>query len=252
MAERYCGVSLPFSLVRGGVDFGLILAIISRMIIEAEKREGRKAESLRRDGFIPAVYYGPKEESTPISIKTAEFKKLWKGSGESSVINIKVDGKELEALIHEVAFHPVSGEPLHADFYVIEKGKKVTVDVGLDFIGVSPAVKELGGMIVKVMHEIEIEAMPKDLPHSIDVDISVLTDFEKHIAIKDLKLPEGVRATADPEDMVVMVHEAKEEVEEEPVEMDLDSIEVEKKGKEEEGEESSGEGQKEEGEKEAK
>ena len=201
------------------------------MILEAKKREGGNLEDLRKSGDMPAVFYGPKEEATPIAVRLAEFKKAWKDTGESSILTLKVDGKELESLIHDVSTHVVSGEPLHADFYIIEKGKKVSVKVPLEFIGVSPAVKDLGGVLVKVIHEIEVEALPKDLPHSIDIDISVLSDFEKQIAVKDIKLPSGVEVVGNPEEMVAMVHAPKEEVIEDTVAPDLSTIEVEKKGK---------------------
>jgi large subunit ribosomal protein L25 len=202
------------------------------MIIEAELRNASKANELRKKGFIPAVYYGPKETATPITLSGAIFKKIWRDAGESSVLTLKVDGKELEALIHDVSSHPVSGEPEHVDFYIIEKGKKVTVTVPLEFIGTSPAVKDMGGVLMKVAHEIEIEAMPKDLPHSIDVDISILDNFDKQITVGDIKLPNGVEVVGNIEEVVAMVHEAKEEVIEEVEAPDLSTIEVEKKGKE--------------------
>ena len=216
-----------------GVDFGgfSVYNTLYMLMLEAVKRN--KKEKIK-EGYIPAVFYGLKEPSESISISTRDFKRVWDGAGESSIISLKVAGKEHEALIHDVDFHPVSGEPRHADFYVIEKGKKVTVDVPLEFIGVAPAVKELGGVLVKVLYEIEIEALPKDLPHQIDVDLSSLVDFEKTIAVKDLKFPEGVVPTENPEEIIAMVHEAKEEVIEEVPAPDLSSIEVEKKGKEEE------------------
>jgi large subunit ribosomal protein L25 len=209
------------------------------MILEAKPRGNLSGDKAKKSGLIPAVFYGPKEDSTPVLISLAEFKKIWKASGESSILNLKVGDKDLETLIHAVDVHPLTGEPRHADFYVIEKGKKVSVKVPLEFIGVAPAVKELGGVLVKVMYELEIEAMPKDLPHSIDIDISSLVDFEKQITIGDLKLPNGVEAVGESDEIVVMVHEAKEEVIEETEAPDLSSIEVEKKGKEavpEEGE----------------
>lgn len=197
--------------------------------LEAKIRE-RKSKTAGKE--MSAVYYGPKEKSTPISISPKDFKKLWQSAGESSVFSLSVGGKDLEALIHDVDTHPVTGEPRHADFYIIEKGKKVSVNVPLEFTGVAPAVKELAGILVKVLYEIEIEALPKDLPHNIEVDISALIDFEKHIFVKDIKLPSGVEVLTNPEEIVVMVQEAKEEVIEETVAPDLSSIEVEKKGKE--------------------
>jgi large subunit ribosomal protein L25 len=128
--------------------------------------------------------------------------------------------------------------PRHADFYVIEKGAKVKVDVQLVFDGVSPAVKDLGGILVKVLREVEIEAGAKDLPHELRVDISTLVDLKSVIHAKDLALPTGVTLITKADEIVASIAEAKEEVEEAPTAVDMSAIEVEKKGKEaKEGEE---------------
>ena len=100
--------------------------------------------------------------------------KSWKQAGESSVIHLTGKDIDHEVLIQDIDLDPVTDNVRHADFYVIEKGKKVTVRVPLEFTGVAPAVKDLGGILVKVIHELEIEAMPKDLPHNLSVDISKL------------------------------------------------------------------------------
>jgi large subunit ribosomal protein L25 len=207
-------------------------------ILPVRIREGKKTlKQLRGGKEMPAVFYGPKEKSTPIAIETDAFKKLWKKAGESTVITLTGDGIDKEALIHEVNVNPVTGEPRHADFYVMEKGKKVTVSVPLEFIGIPPAVKELGGVLVKVMHEIEIEVLPKDLPHNITVDVTSLNDFENRIFAKDIVIPESAELITDAEDVVALVNEVQEEKEPE-VELTLEDIEVEQKGKKpEEGEE---------------
>lgn len=202
------------------------------LTINIEKRDKtQKLETLRKAGKLPAVYYGRKEKSTPISVAHAEFLKVWKKAGESSIIELKGLGDVHEALIKEVDVHPVTGIPRHADFYVVEKGKKLKVKVPVEFVGVAPAVKDLGGILVKVLHEIEIEATPRDLPKDIQVDISSLTTVESVIAAKDLKLPAGVELAVGPEEIVASVAVAKEEVEE-VAPVDLSAIEVEKKGKE--------------------
>jgi large subunit ribosomal protein L25 len=206
-----------------------------------EKRDMKtlSPEALRKAGKIPAVFYGPQEKSTPIVISTSEFIKVWRKAGESSVISLKAGASdEHEALIHEVDIHPVTEMPRHADFYVIEKGAKVKVDVQLVFDGVSPAVKDLGAILVKVLREVEIEAGAKDLPHELHVDISTLVDLKSVIHAGDLKLPTGVTLITKPDEIVASIAEAKEEVEEAPVAVDMSAIEVEKKGKEaKEGEE---------------
>lgn len=201
--------------------------------LKIEKRDLKLTpDKVRATGSMPAVYYGPKETSTPISVNMKEFGKVWKKAGESSVIILKDDaGSEHEALIHEVDIHPLSGEPRHADFYVIEKGKKVEVSVQLVFSGISPAVKDKAGILVKVHREIEIEAAPRDLPHDITVDISKLVELTDVIKAKDLDIPKGVELKINPEEVVASIAVAKEEVEEAPVAIDMTAIEVEKKGK---------------------
>jgi len=126
----------------------------------------------------------------------------------------------------------LNGEPRHADFYVIEKGKKVKVAVPLTYDGVSSAVKDKAGILVKVHRDIEVEAAPRDLPHTISVDISKLVELTDVITAKDLVLPNGVELKVNPDEVIVSIAEAKEEVEEAPAAIDMTAIEVETKGKE--------------------
>lgn len=212
---------------------------MARMItIQAETRDTAKGlKTIRKAGKMPAVFYGKKESSTPITITVKEFMKVWKEGGESSVITIERSEGKVEALIKDVEFDAVTGNPLHADFYVFEKGHALEVKVSLEFTGEAPAEKELGAIIVKVLHEIEIKAQPQDLPHEIIIDLSVLVKLEDQITAADIKLPKGVELVQNPEDVVVLVTMPVEEKEEE-VPVDLDSIEVAAKGKEaKEGEE---------------
>lgn len=206
--------------------------------INAEKREKiGKTESLRKAGILPAVFYGHKKEATPIQIKKSEFIKAWKNAGESTVISLVTPNGNLEALIHDVDIDPITGEPRHADFYIFEKGHKIEIAIPVEFEGVSPAVKDLGGVLIKVLHELTVKAEPANLPHAIIVDISSLSEINSHILAKDIKLGNGVELIQNPEEVVALVSEAKEEVVEEVAPVDLSQIEVEKKGKkEEEGE----------------
>lgn len=201
------------------------------------RNPAEKLDTLRRSGKMPAVFYGKVEKSTPISVSERDFKKILREAGESTIVTLDVEGEKKEALIHDIDVDPVTGAFRHADFYVVEKGKAVQVHVPIEFDGVAPAVKELGGVLVKVLHELEIEAMPKDLPHEIKVSVETLVTFESQLHAKDIVLPSGVTLITDPEEVVVLVAQPKEEKEEEAAPIDLSSIEVEKKGKkEEEGE----------------
>lgn len=208
------------------------------LTIQIEKRDvGTSLDEIRKGGKIPAVLYGKKEASQPITLGATEFMKVWKEAGESSVVILSGVGENKEALIHEVDVEPVKGLVRHADFYVIEKGKKVTVSVPIEFVGTAPAEK-LGAALVKVLHEIEVEAFPKDLPHEITVDVSGLVDLEQQILVSDIKVPSGVEVLTSPDEVVAIAAETKEEVESDTP-ADLSSIELsEERGKkEEEGEE---------------
>ena len=209
------------------------------LTLNVEKRSiVGKLDEVRAKNLMPAVFYGPKEASTSISIPLVEFKKIWKKAGESSVIILKEGSNEHEALIHEVDIHPLTGEPRHADFYVIEKGKKVKVHVHLVYTGVAPAVKDKGGILVKVHREVEIEAAPRDLPHELSIDISKLVEFSDVVRASDIVLPTGVELKMNPDEVVTSVAEPREEKEEAPTAIDMSAIEVETKGKEvKEGEE---------------
>jgi len=200
--------------------------------LKVEKRDLKEGlDSLRKSGNVPAVFYGPKDPSTPIKLTLVDFKKAWKTAGESTVVSLEGQGIEADVLIHDVDLDPVTDIPIHVDFYAIEKGKKLSVDVPLEFIGVSPAVKDLGAVLVKVAHSIEIEALPKDLPHKLEIDISSLVAFDSVLTANDIKLPEGVTLKVKPEEVIASVYEPKEEVVE-AAPIDLSAIEVEKKGKE--------------------
>lgn len=198
-----------------------------------ERNTTEKLAGLRKGGMIPAVVYGPKQATESLTLVGKEFIPVYREAGESSVITLHTPAGKKSVLIHDVQLDPVTSKPIHADFYAIEAGKEVEVDIPMEFVGVSNAVKSLGGTLVKVMHELSVKGMPDRLPHEIIVDISPLETLESSILIKDIKLPEGIVALGNPDDAVVLISVTKEE-EEVSVPIDLSSIEVEKKGKKEE------------------
>ena len=206
--------------------------------LKVEKRDLKlNLEALRKAGKIPAVYYGKKEQNTPISLSLVDFKKALKEAGESTIIHLDGPEVDVDVLIHDIAFDPVRDVPVHADFYAIDKNAVLEVDVPLEFIGTAPAVKDFGGILIKVMHEIKIEALPKDLPHNLTVDTSVLATLDSQVLAKDIVLPAGVTLKVKPEEVVASVYLPKDEPIEEKV-LDVTAVEVEKKGKEaKEGEE---------------
>lgn len=200
------------------------------LAVEARTERGKKLTALRTAGKLPGIMYGPKEEATPISIDRVTFEKLFKEAGESSVITLTGLKAPKEVLVHDVAFDPTRGGIVHVDFYAIEAGKEITVHVPLEFVGEAPATKQ-GGTLTKVLHEIEVTCVPANLPQHITVDVSMLDSFEKQIHVRDLTFPKGVSISNDPDDVVALVQAVEEEVEAPAASIDMDAIEVEKKGK---------------------
>ncbi len=213
------------------------------LTLTATKRsKTEKLGAVRSNGMVPAVVYGARVENTSISVSSALFLKVLKVAGESSTIILELasgdeKGKtqKIDVLIHDVQVDPIKGHPIHIDFLAIDMNKPVEIMIPLEFTGVAPADKNGLGVLVKVLHEVEIAALPKDLPHTISVDVSSLLALNDQIHIKDIALPTGVKMMTDIEEVVALIAAMKEEVvEETPV--DLASIEVEKKGKKEEEE----------------
>ena len=199
--------------------------------LEVTPRTG-KAYSVRAAGNVPGIVYGPKQAPVLVSVSKAIIEKTVREAGESTVIVLEGVGAPIEVLIHDVAFNPEKGGVEHIDFYAIEAGKEITVNVPFEFIGEAPALK-LGVSLTKVLHEIEVTCRPADLPQHIDVDVSALVDFEAQIHVRDLVLPKGITIENDPDEVVVLVQETEEEVVEEAAAVDMGAIEVEKKGKDE-------------------
>jgi large subunit ribosomal protein L25 len=202
--------------------------------IDAKPRDTKgNLWKLRKGGEIPAIYYGPGAPSTPVSVNAIAFDKLFKEAGESSIIALKTPKGQVEALIHDVAHDPVTGVPVHIDFYLVAKDRMIEVNVPVEFVGAAPA-ERVGGAVVKVLHEIRVEALPANLPQHIVVDLSVLENMDSHVSVKDLVLPAGVRVVNHVSDVIVSITKQHEEKEEVAVAPDLTQIEVEKKGKKEE------------------
>lgn len=195
---------------------------------------GKNLETLRTAGSIPAVLYGAGvPESIHIGIDRESFKKAWKSAGHSTAVTVSVDGKDYDCLIHDFQIDPVSDTVIHADLLALDKSIKVTVMVELEIVGISPAVKAGLGILTTPIHEIEIEALPKDLPKVIEVDVSGLENVHDQVHVRDLKIPSGVEVKTEGDEVVAVVSAIREEKEEEAP-ADLSTIEVEQKGKKDE------------------
>lgn len=190
---------------------------MQKVEIKAEKRArvGKSLQTIRHNGVLPAVVYGHDFETTPIQVDYKEFEKAYQQAGESSLVYVNLDGQVLPAIIYEAMRDAISDKFIHADFYKVNLKEKITAAVQLVFIGESPAVKDLAGILVKNINEIEVEALPQDLPHEIQVDISALKSLNEHLLIKDLKLPSGVeiKDKEKMEEIIALVQEPISEAE---------------------------------------
>lgn len=196
------------------------------------EKVGKTTVALTKEGKLPAVVYGPKMPATSITLDGAEFAKLLRDEGESSVIDLVGLSAPVQVLIHDIDMDPVKHTPRHADLYAIEKGAKVEVSVPLSFVGESFAIKT-GANLVKVLHEVTIEAGAADIPQEIEVDITALKEVGDQIHASDLTLPKGVTLVTDGEETIALAQMVEVEEESESASIDMSAIAVEKKGKEE-------------------
>ena len=202
--------------------------------LNATLRSSENLSKIRENGDIPAIVYGGKlTESISVSVNREDFKRTWRTAGGSTALGLVIDGKKHDVLIHDLQIDPRTDVVIHADFLAIDANTEVTVGVELEFTGVSAAVKAGLGHLEKMLQEISVEALPKDLPPNLVVDISSLENVGDQIHVGDLTIPAGVRVVGhDASDIVVVISGHKEE-EESTGTIDFDSIEVAKKGKKE-------------------
>ena len=174
---------------------------------------GKAVKSLRREGVIPAVVYGGNDGTTPIELNQKEFSKLFKTAGETTLIKLFVDDKEKNVLVHDVSRDTMTDAITHVDFYEVRMDEKITANIPLVFIGDAPAVSDLGGTLVKAMQGLEVRALPTDLPHQIEVNISQIRTFDDNILVGDIKLPKGVEILENQETSVAAVAPPRSEAE---------------------------------------
>lgn len=215
--------------------------------IEASIRNS-SPESIRRESAVPGVVYGYGLDNQNVSVDLIAFQKVLNSAGYTSLVSLVISGDKAEehtVLIREVQTHPVRDNITHIDFYQPRLDKPIRAQVPLHFIGESEAVRDLGGVLVRPLEEVDLEALPANLPHDIEVDISILKDFETVIHVKDLSLPADVKLYHEDEEVVALVQPPRTEEEleadlTEEVTEDVESVEgVEDKPEEgEEGEES--------------
>ncbi len=180
---------------------------MEKLVLKAEKRtvSGRKVKSLRKQGLLPGNIYGKKIKSKAIQISEKDFAAIFAKAGETGLVELLVGEEKHPVLIHNVQYHPVTDAPLHADFLQVDLKEKVTAKVAVVLVGESPAVKDKTGVLLTILSEIEVEALPADLPDKLEVDISNLSAVDQSVKVEQLKVSDQIKVLADPKLEIVKV-----------------------------------------------
>jgi large subunit ribosomal protein L25 len=198
----------------------------NELILMAEPREihGKKVKRLRREGLVPGVVYGPVlDETVSVSVNEREFRKFFIAHGHSTIFTLKWDGGSQPVLIREVQRDPVRQDMLHVDFFAPNMNVKLRQSISVAFHNAADI--DGGGVLQHVLSEVEVEALPADLPSEIVVDISGLTSVGDSLHVRDIEAPANVEIITDPDSTVASVilqvveaEEGAEEAEEEAAE----------------------------------
>jgi len=182
---------------------------MQRQQLTVEKRTitGKKVKQLRRTGVLPGNVYGKEMKSTAVQVSINDFLPLYKDVGETGLIDIKLDGKALPVLIHNVHKNYLRDEILHADFFKVNLKEKIKTNVPVVLTGEAAAVTNNVGLLQQVLSEVEVEALPTELPEKIEVDVTELEEVDEYIPVEELKAPTGVTILTDPNQVVVKVSE---------------------------------------------
>lgn len=176
-----------------------------KLTVEKRKVLGKKVKKLRREGILPANIYGKDIKSLAVALPQKEFEKVFKEVGETGLVDVAVNGEVKPVLIHNVQIEPLSNQYLHADFYQVNLKEKIKAMVPVVIIGEAKAVLDKVGIVLQPLSEIEVEALPEDLPEKIEVNVEKLANLEEQIAVGDLKAMPGVEILTDPEQVVVKI-----------------------------------------------
>lgn len=210
---------------------------MEREALKANRRTviGKQLGALRRQGQLPAILYGRHIQPIPISLNARDAERVLRHMTASSLVDIELEGQTYPALVREKQRDPIKGHLLHVDFQAVSLSEKIRASVGVELVGVSPAVKNWNAILVTPLDELEVECLPQDLPERITVDVSGLTSIGDGIRVGDLVFSDQVRILNDPEEMVVIAAAAEMEEVAEAAEVSLEvEPEVIEKGKKEE------------------
>jgi large subunit ribosomal protein L25 len=190
------------------------------LTLDAREAQGKANKRLRRAGLVPGVVYGKGQDSTPVQVDAKTFDTLYRAAGRTSVVKFRLPGssRATSGVIKDVQRHPLTGRPLHVDYFLVNLKQEMEVDVPLTFSGEAPAVEETGGTLLHNLSNVRVKALPNDIPHEIEVNVSTLVSLDVAIHVKDLSLNRDlVTVLTDPDTLVATVVPPRVEVEEEPM-----------------------------------
>lgn len=211
------------------------------MKLQAKNREitGKKVKTIRKAGMIPAVVFEPKKESINISVEYVAFIKAYRVSGETEVIELTVDDKKYPVIIEEVSYHPVTSSVLHVNFRIVDLKQKIRVNIPIVFVNeeTQPLLKTGEALLLTQLDEIEVEALPNDLPKEIVLDVLNLKEIGDSFTIKDIKKvidTTKVELMEQDEELVIAALDyAQQQEEEEEGPASVEDVEVTTEKKEE-------------------
>lgn len=178
--------------------------------VQAQPRPtmGKQVKKLRREGLIPAVVYGPAMKGVqPLSLTARDFVKIFAQAGPSTLLSLKVQGSAArQVLIHDVQYDHLHRNLIHVDFFAPDMRAELTVHVPLAFTGEAPGVSIEDGIALQLVNEVQVRALPADIPAAIEVDMSSLTDIGSQLTAEDLTLPEGVALATPAEELIVRIN----------------------------------------------
>lgn len=174
------------------------------LLVQKREKLGKQTKALKREGLVAAELYGHGVANLHLAVKAKDFMKVLRQAGESSLVDLIIDGQKRPALIHDFSADPVTDEIVSIDFHQVRLDEKVKIKVPIHFMGVSEAVKA-GGVLVKAMSEIEVETLPTNIPASLEADLAKLATVGQSIYVRDLNLPSGVKIFAAAETPVATV-----------------------------------------------
>ncbi len=182
---------------------------MKRETLKVEKRSvlGKKVKQLRKQGVFPANIYGKGITSVAVQVPFADFEKVYKEAGETGLVDIIVGSETRPVLIHNVQKDYQTKVPLHADFYQVNLKEKVKTMVPLEIIGEPKAIADKLGILMQTLNEVEVEALPADLPEKIEVNVEYLAAVDDQILVSDLKAPTGVTVLTDGGQVIAKIAE---------------------------------------------